>query len=257
MNQTTTAVGVVFDLQRTAIEGTHEAVRRGIRSQQEFGEALVDFGPATQANERGYEAVRTVVDAYFDSVEAVTPGQQDLLADVRAAVDEQLDALEASHVEAVETVEANVQEEGEIAAELGAELVAVLDEQFEAVLSAHEDVEAQTLEAVEGFEAQLEAFEAQVEDVREQVEDATDELVDASDEVAETARQQVTAQVEAASEALQAIDGLGSTYAGRLQDQGIESLEALAEANADLVAEAADVSRQQAETWIEAARSST
>ncbi|WP_121743582.1 hypothetical protein [Natronorubrum halophilum] len=163
MSETNSPVSAVFDLQRNAIEQTHEAVKRGVDTQQEFGEAFVDFGPAKQANERSYDAVRTVVDVYFDAVESTTPGQQDLLGDFRATVDEQLDAIEANQAEAIEAVEANAQEGSESVDELFERVIVALDEQFEAVLDAHAGVEDQTLAVFEGVEDNLEELQAEFE----------------------------------------------------------------------------------------------
>ena len=163
MSETNSPVSAVFALQRNAIEQTHEAVKRGVDTQREFGEAFVDFGPAKQANKRSYGAVRTVVDGYFDAVESTTPGQQDLLSDFRATVDEQLDAIEANQAEAIEAVEANAQEGSESVDELFGRVIVALDEQFEAVLDAHAGVEDQTLAVFEGFEGNLEELQAEFE----------------------------------------------------------------------------------------------
>jgi predicted flap endonuclease-1-like 5' DNA nuclease len=254
MNEPSSPVSAVFGLQRNAIEQTHEAVKRSVDTQRKFGEAFVGFGPAKQANERSYDAVRTVVDGYFDAVESTTPGQQDLLGDFRATVDEQLDALEADQIEAIEAVEANAQQGGEPADELFEGIIVALDEQFEAVLNAHADVEEQTVEAFEGFEGNLaelqDQFETQTAQFEEQVTELQQHVEDMHDEIAEMADQQAAVR----GESLDTITGIGPTYVARLQDQGIESFEALAEANADAVAETAEVSRDQAEEWIEAAQ---
>lgn len=270
MSEPNSPVSVVFDLQRNAIEQTHKAVTRGVETQQQFGEMLVDLDPAKQTTERSYEAVRTVGDVYFDAVESAMPGQQDLLVDVRATVDDQLDTLEATQVETIETFETNVQEASASADDRRAEFITALDEQFEAVLDAHEAVEAQTVEAFDGFEGDLEAlqaefeahseeaaeqFESQLEQFTEQLAELHEQVADVNGELTETAAQQVETHVDAADESLEAIDGLGVTYADRLRAQGIESLEVLAETTADTVAEAADVTEEQAGVWIEAAQS--
>lgn len=269
MSETNTPVNVVFDLQRTAIEQTNEALTRGVEAQQEYGERLVDFGPAKQASEQSYDALRTLVDSYFEAVDATMPGQQDLLDDLRTTFDDQLDTLEATQVEAIEAVEANVQDGNELTEELLEEFVETLDEQFETMLEANADVEEQTVEAVrdvegnieelqaefeaqseeiaENFQAYLDQFQAQVAEVQQEVEAVTDEI-------SETTEAQVETAVEATDESLQTIDGLGPTYAERLHEQGIESLGALAAATAETVAAAADVSETQAESWIETAR---
>lgn len=53
-----------------------------------------------------------------------------------------------------------------------------------------------------------------------------------------------------------AIDGIGPTYAGRLTRAGLGTVAALAAANPDVVAEAAGVSTTRAKNWIELAKSS-
>ncbi len=52
---------------------------------------------------------------------------------------------------------------------------------------------------------------------------------------------------------LQTIRGIGPTYAERLRQHGIETVDELAEADPDTVAEAASVGRQRVEEWIEQA----
>ncbi len=60
----------------------------------------------------------------------------------------------------------------------------------------------------------------------------------------------------ARGESVEVIDGLGPTYSDRLQEQGIDSLGALTRADPGAVAETADVSKDVAAEWIEAAQSS-
>jgi predicted flap endonuclease-1-like 5' DNA nuclease len=61
--------------------------------------------------------------------------------------------------------------------------------------------------------------------------------------------------VEAAEENLETIDGVGSTYAERLSQAGIETINDLANAQAEAVADAAAISENRATAWIEAAQS--
>lgn len=49
------------------------------------------------------------------------------------------------------------------------------------------------------------------------------------------------------------VGGLGETYAKRLNEAGIDSMEALADAQSDAVAEAAEVTEEQAQEWIDEA----
>ena len=80
------------------------------------------------------------------------------------------------------------------------------------------------------------------------------EILAVDQAIADSTEEMVAVQVEATGESLESLPGLGATYATRLQEQGIESLQTLTDANADVVAEVADVSTEQAEAWIDAAR---
>ena len=59
---------------------------------------------------------------------------------------------------------------------------------------------------------------------------------------------------EGMSTSVTSIDGIGPTYASRLANAGIRSLDELAAATPDTVAESAGVSGARARTWIEQAR---
>ena len=52
---------------------------------------------------------------------------------------------------------------------------------------------------------------------------------------------------------LELIDGLGPTFRERLNEAGIQTIDDLVDADPDAVAEAADVTRERAEEWIEQA----
>lgn len=118
----------------------------------------------------------TVVDVYFDAVESTTAGQQDLVGDFRATVDEQLDALEANQLEAIEAVEGNAQEGSESVDELFERCIVALDEQFEAVLDTHAAAEDQTLAVFEGVEDNLEELQTEFETQFAQLEAQVTEL---------------------------------------------------------------------------------
>jgi predicted flap endonuclease-1-like 5' DNA nuclease len=54
-----------------------------------------------------------------------------------------------------------------------------------------------------------------------------------------------------------AVEGIGPVFAGRLTDGGLDEIAKLASATPDLVAETAGVSVARAKTWIEGARELT
>jgi polyhydroxyalkanoate synthase len=76
--------------------------------------------------------------------------------------------------------------------------------------------------------------------------------------VGEAIRSEVREAVEevdaGASYDLDDVEGIGSTYAARIRSAGIASVSALAVADEDRVAEAAEASRELARTWIDRAR---
>lgn len=86
---------------------------------------------------------------------------------------------------------------------------------------------------------------------------------DDTEDVAETADSEEPAQPtaddedetddgigDAADVAVAEVNGIGPTYSDRLTDAGIDTVAALADANAEEVAEAAQVSESRATDWI-------
>jgi polyhydroxyalkanoate synthase len=63
----------------------------------------------------------------------------------------------------------------------------------------------------------------------------------------------VSEAVAGADEGIEAIDGIGPTYADRLRAAGIDSLARLADADVETVAEAAEVSESRARDWVDQA----
>lgn len=70
-----------------------------------------------------------------------------------------------------------------------------------------------------------------------------------------TADEAAASDAAATSEAtpVEEIKGIGPTYAGRLEDAGLDTVEALAGANPDRVAEIAQASETKAGNWVERA----
>lgn len=254
MSYMTTPVRMMFDLQRTTIEQTHDAVTRGVETQRELGEQFADVGRVTEANERGFEVLRDLTDSYFHAVESAMPGQEEQIRDVRAVVEEQLDSLEAMQSEAVETLDANLQDRSEVADDVREEFLALFDDQVEALLGAHDDLGAETLETVEdveaSFDAEFERFEDRLADLQNHVEELTEETAERLSEPVSIELE----NAEAVEDQLQRINGIGPAYADRLRETGIDSLDALAAADVTTVAESAEVTETKAKGWIEQAQ---
>ena len=71
-----------------------------------------------------------------------------------------------------------------------------------------------------------------------------------TDVEADTAEADVEAEDDADAESVEVLDGIGPTYAERLHEAGFGTVDALAEADAETIAEVANVSVTQAEEWL-------
>lgn len=96
-------------------------------------------------------------------------------------------------------------------------------------------------------------------DVEAEVEEAVDDATDATEDAAEEVQETLESTADAASDVAEGvsvddIDGVGPTYAERLVDAGFATVSDLADASADAVAEAANVSESRADEWIQQAR---
>ena len=103
-------------------------------------------------------------------------------------------------------------------------------------------------EFAETVETHFEAVEAQAETLERQL----DELTTAATETTQTADSPT--EVDEATADIETLSGIGSTYAGRLAEQDIESVADLAAADTETVATAAEVAETRADEWITAAR---
>ena len=125
--------------------------------------------------------------------------------------------------------------------------------------SSHRDVWPQVADwyleksAADGADAVEIEFDDGAVDVTD--EEGADEPVDedADESVTEDVEEPVTEDTDAAPN-LETIDGIGPTYAERLRDGDIVTVDDLAAADVDTVAELAQVGLSRAEDWLEQAR---
>lgn len=120
-----------------------------------------------------------------------------------------------------------------------------------------EEEEAETVE--EEGEAEEEVEETEEEDEAEEAVEEEDEADEAEEEVEDTEEEEEAedtgAEESEESTPVSDINGIGPTYSDRLTDVGIGTVAALAEADAETVADAAQVSESRAGDWIEQAQS--
>lgn len=123
---------------------------------------------------------------------------------------------------------------------------------------AESEPEATTREAGETEQAAMEAGEPAEDDLTSLRAEMDARLVAIEEQLQELATGAEGSGGEAAFEEpssdVDVIQGLGPTYASRLRDAGIESVQTLAERSPEEVAEAADVGESRASTWIDQAK---
>lgn len=205
-----------FDAMESAMDGDEfrSTMERQFEERSDLNQQLLNA-----EFEQGTEFARHMMNAQFDAVESTLDGDE---YDFREAVDRQFDEFDETQNEAWDELEDDFVEAFE---NLGDQQKLMVAQSMAAFVDVQEEAEQQTVEGLHTAEAAIEASERQAH------------------EVAETAQMQ-----------LEEISGLGSTYADRLREQGIESHTQLAQATVETIAESADVSEEQAEEWIEAAR---
>lgn len=168
----TSPITATFELQRQTIEQSQEALEQGIEFQKDLNEAVVDgLDGQEDAQRRVVELQREAVLNTLEAVEANVPGSEDAMAEVRDTVDEQFAQLLENHEEAFESIAAGIEDSTNTYDEFASEYLAALNDQLGTVIDAHEDLEAQSVEAAEEVTDGLEQLQSQVEEVQQQITD--------------------------------------------------------------------------------------
>jgi predicted flap endonuclease-1-like 5' DNA nuclease len=213
--------------------------------------------------EQGAELFQQLFNAQLDAVESAVDDEEyrsamnGQLYDFEAAQDDAWDEFESGFVEAFDALNAQQQR--------------VVAQSVEAFIDAHHDAERQTIEGVRQGQQVAETAQQQTEqaartvqqqtqEVAETAAESTEEVVeqsaDAAEDVAsESADVDIDVEDENDGQELESIEGLGSTYADRLRQYGIQSVEHLAQADGETVADAAEISEERAGEWITSAQS--
>jgi polyhydroxyalkanoate synthase len=117
------------------------------------------------------------------------------------------------------------------------------------IVTVHELAEADAATVAEATGTRPAQAQEWIESAREGVDEAVEIEIESTQEAVAAA----VAETGAATD-VEAIDGIGPTYAERLREAGIETTADLAAADAATVAEAAQVGEGRASNWIEQAR---
>lgn len=137
----TNPITTAFDLQRSAIEQTHQLTHEALEAQKTAANVFVDgLENVEQIQEQNTELSYEAINAYLDAVEQVVPEAN--VDDLRELVDDSYDSFEEFQEETWEAVH-QAAEDGvanfESAADSYGEFV---DSSFDTYLQAYEQVEA-------------------------------------------------------------------------------------------------------------------
>ncbi|WP_336360443.1 hypothetical protein [Haladaptatus sp. ZSTT2] len=162
MSQYTTPVSAAFEMQRTMINQSQRMAEQSVAFQKSMGKLFLNgLESQKSAQQSGVAFTKAALHSYFDAIEATIPGSRGNVEQVRDIVDEQFETLSEGHSELYEGVEQEFERSLENYDELSEEYLNALKEQTTLVLENAEDMEAQTVEAVERFESQAEEFQEQ------------------------------------------------------------------------------------------------
>ena len=168
----TTPVSTAFEMQRNAIRQSQQAFESGVEFQKRMNAAMLDGVGATEEAQRGtVEMTENAVHSYLDAVEATVPGAASMTGQLRETVDGQFDSLYQAHEEAFEMTEGEVAKGVDAYDEMAVDYLAAMNDQIEALLEAHEEIEGQTLEAFQQAEGQFEEMQARFEESSEEMQE--------------------------------------------------------------------------------------
>lgn len=192
MSEYTTPVRTTFELQRTAIEQSQQALQNGVEFQKRMNAAALDSLESQEdAQRRTVELTRSAIHGYLDALEATVPGADAGTDEIRETVDEQFVTFEEGHAEAFDVVSDEYAKGVEAYDDFATEYQSTVDEQIDLLLEANEEIEGQTVETVEKAREQFELAEEQFEQVQAQLEEQGEQFQEQLDEQFDQYKEQV------------------------------------------------------------------
>ncbi|MFC6716616.1 helix-hairpin-helix domain-containing protein [Natrialbaceae archaeon GCM10025810] len=298
MSQSESPVRALFDVQRTAIKQSQQAIKQGLAVQRSTDKLTKNTLKAQESVQRqGLELAQATAHSYFGAAAAFASagqsGGQQIHSEAQQgsptqAIDQTFAQLKETHSEFYDTLERELDRGIDSFDDLSEEYVEALDEQVDGLMESTRTVEDQTTENVSEFSQSLHEQLERTQEIQEQLEEEferqtqqAEQLLERQAEQAEQFQQDLEEEAErmqrqlraqsrdagtvggAAADAgtdtrdveseLELIEGLDSTYAERLEDAGITSIEDLVDADSQRVASVAEVSQDRAVQWIQQA----
>lgn len=244
-----TVVGFVRALSRDGSDGPGEDIDEIFAQLEETHEDLFEQLERVlrESSESYDESLDDIIETFEAQVDEVKVAQRDLEATTDDAVEVRAETAENVADQTFDTAQVTM----DATQEVTEETVDALEDAAEDATDAAADAAD---EAADTTERAADEITDSASDAADDAEDDLERTVGSVEETVESAADQFDTEVERFRAELDSeFDGLGETYADRIVDSGIESLDDLAEATAEDVAEAAQTSETQAQTWIDRA----
>jgi hypothetical protein len=128
----------MFEMQRTYIEASQSAFESSLKLQKAASDAFLGSFESTKSlQKRGVDLTKRAAHSNLDAGEEALPA--DVVADLRAAVDEQYEALDEVHDDAWESFERSAEDAVDSYDELTAAQAEMVDELYESMLQINAD----------------------------------------------------------------------------------------------------------------------
>ena len=284
----TTPFEAAFEMQRETIKQSQDLLQQSLQLQQNAAEAFMQNGISAQrsAQQQGAQMFQNLFNAQLDAFSSALDDDEvrskldtqfdqnaELTQDVfnaqyeqsanltRQLFNNQIDAIKSAvdsdeFRDAINSQFKDYENTQDVAWD---NFESELDETLDELSDSQRHLVGETVRAV--LNAQRQAQDDTVQGVRAAA-SVTETVHDDAQQVAQTTQQQMAEDVRAShngededTEDLETIEGLGDTYADRLRSSGIESIDHLAAADAETVANVAEVSEDRAQDWVSNAQS--
>jgi len=174
----TLPISTAFELQRTALEESRRAVDATLGLQEGINRSVASSVESQERIQRRLLSIQQVtIHRIARRVEKQSPGPPNVTAELLDVVDEQFNQLYQSHAELFDGISAELENGTDAYDEATEDSLKTLDDQFDVLFHTSEQLEDQSLETAQQLEDQLTLFEKQLEEVQTQI-DRAKELSD-------------------------------------------------------------------------------
>jgi DNA repair exonuclease SbcCD ATPase subunit len=165
----TTPFSTAFEMQRSAIKQSQQAMESSVEFQKRAGAAMLDGLDTTEeAQRQTVEMAENGIHSYLDTLESSMPGTTGI-DQLRGNVETTFESLYEAHAEAFEAAEGEFEKGIDAYDDMAIEYLEAVNEQMESLLEAHAESEQQVMSAFERAESQFEEMQGQFEEQGEEM----------------------------------------------------------------------------------------